>query len=200
MNTLPAFAQFVVLLSLPLLLGGCGEKEPVAETKPVEEKQQEVKEEVKTEAPVTQVKPQLGGVNMDKLENREGIDYLKGSDTPYTGKVFALYENGKKKQEGNLKDGKMAGLWVGWHENGKKAVEGKFKDGTQNGLHVMWYGNEQKEFEANFKDGKYDGLVEAWHKNGQKAMETNFKDGKEISAKYWNSKGEPVDTYQEAQQ
>ena len=93
----------------------------------------------------------------------------------------------------------MTGLWVGWHENGKKAVEGKFKDGTQNGLHVMWYGNEQKEFEANFKNGKYDGLVEAWHKNGQKAMETNFKDGVEISGKYWNSKGEPVDTYQEAQ-
>ena len=63
----------------------------------------------------------------------------------------------------------------------------------------MWYGNEQKEFEANFKNGKYDGLVEAWHKNGQKAMETNFKDGVEISGKYWNSKGEPVDTYQEAQ-
>ena len=140
------------------------------------------------------------GVTKKDLENREGIDYLKGSDTPYTGKVFALYENGKKKQEGNLKDGKMTGLWVGWHENGKKAVEGKFKDGTQNGLHVMWYGNEQKEFEANFKDGKYDGLVKAWHKNGEKAMETNFKDGVEISGKYWNSKGEPVDTYQEAQQ
>ena len=143
------------------------------------------------------------GVNQDEFDNGENPNFtcfIKGSDTPYTGKVFALYENGKKKQEGNLKDGKMAGLWVGWHENGKKAVEGKFKDGTQNGLHVMWYGNEQKEFEANFKDGKYDGLVEAWHKNGQKAMETNFKDGKEISAKYWNSKGEPVDTYQEAQQ
>ena len=65
------------------------------------------------------------GVTKKELENREGIDYLKGSDTPYTGKVFALYENGKKKQEGNLKDGKMAGLWVGWHENGKKSCRGK---------------------------------------------------------------------------
>ena len=39
MKTLHAFTQFVVLLSLPLLLWGCGgdKKEPVAEVKPVEE-------------------------------------------------------------------------------------------------------------------------------------------------------------------
>ena len=48
----------VLLVSLTLLLGGCGREEsvveikpiePVAETKAVEEKQEEVKEEVKTE-------------------------------------------------------------------------------------------------------------------------------------------------------
>jgi hypothetical protein len=45
MKTLHAFNQFVVLMSLPLLLGGCGgdKKEPVAAVKPVEEKQDEVK-------------------------------------------------------------------------------------------------------------------------------------------------------------
>tara|TARA_Y100000588_G_scaffold385340_1_gene478509 strand:- start:734 stop:1318 length:585 start_codon:yes stop_codon:yes gene_type:complete len=189
----------LLLIAIATFAVGCsGKNEPTTETKPVEEKVQEVKEEAKTEEPLAETNPELEGVTKKELENREGIDYLKGSDTPYTGKVFALYENGKKKQEGNLKDGKMDGLWVGWHENGKKAVEGNFKDGKQNGLHVMWFKNEQKEFEANFKDGKYDGLVEEWHKNGQKAMETKFKDGVEISGKYWNSKGEPVDTYKEA--
>jgi len=29
-------------------------------------------------------------------------------------------------------------------------------------------------------------------------VEANFKDGKLISAKYWNSKGEPVDSEEEA--
>ena len=40
-----------------------------------------------------------------------------------------------------------------------------------------------------------------WHENGQKVYEGNYKDGKlvEGSAKYWNSKGEPVDTWQESQ-
>ena len=100
----------VLLVSLPLLLGGCGREEPVGKVPPVEEKVLEVKEEAKTEAPVTQVKPQLGGVNMDKLEEREGIAYLKGSDTPYTGKATRLYENGQKQAEANLKNGKEDGL------------------------------------------------------------------------------------------
>ena len=40
-------------MSLPLLLGGCGEKDPVAEVTAVEEKQQEVK----PEEPVAETKP-----------------------------------------------------------------------------------------------------------------------------------------------
>ena len=39
-----------------------------------------------------------------------------------------------------------------------------------------------------------------WHSNGQKEGEVNFKDGKVIegSKKFWNSKGEPVDSLEEA--
>ena len=105
-----------VLVSLPLLLGGCGEK----------------------------------GVNYDELEEREGIICLKGSDTPYTGKSFTLYENGQKRTE------------------------------------------------VNHKDGKLDGLTTSWPKNGQKAAESNWKDGEMLSEKYWNSKGESVDSEEEA--
>ena len=107
---------FLIIVTLPLLLGGCGEK----------------------------------GVNEEELERREGIMYLKGSDAPYTGKSFRLFNNGQKMREENYKDGKPDGLHVGWHEN------------------------------------------------GQKGGEANFKDGKMISEKYWNSKGEPVDTIEEA--
>jgi antitoxin component YwqK of YwqJK toxin-antitoxin module len=107
---------FAVLVTLPLLLGGCGEKEI-------------------------------------SLEWRKDIVYLKGSDTPYTGKVSRFHhENGQKRSEGNYKDGKAEGLWVSWHENGQKSWEGNLKEGEE---------------------------VEG-------------------SAKYWNSKGEPVDTIEEA--
>jgi len=53
MNPVPLF---LIIVTLPLLLGGCGE-EPVVEVKPVEEKVLEVKEEVKPEKLVAKDKP-----------------------------------------------------------------------------------------------------------------------------------------------
>ncbi|MDB4521642.1 hypothetical protein N9080_05585, partial [Akkermansiaceae bacterium] len=62
----------------------------------------------------------------------------------------------------------------------------------------QWDENGQKEVEATMKDGKPDGLMTEWHENGQKQAEVIFKDGEEVSAKYWNSKGEEVETEEEA--
>ena len=111
---------------------GCG----APEGNVTEEKQQEVKEEAKPEEPVAEAKPKPEGVNIEKkLEEREGIYYVKDSDTPYTGKVYELYPSrtglptGEKEMEGNFKDGKRDGLWMAWHRNGQKKGEVNFKDG-----------------------------------------------------------------------
>ena len=175
MNPVPLL---LIIVTLPLLLGGCGEKkESVGEVNPVEEKQ-EVKEEAKLEEPVAETKPELEGVNEKELEYRVESDYeiiyLKDSDAPYTGKVFRLHENGQLTDKGNYKDGKFDGLWIKWYENGKKKME------------------------SNYKDGKIIGLQVIWHENGQKRTERIWKDGEEISAKYWNSKGKPVEIWAEA--
>ena len=155
----------VLLVSLPLLLGGCGENV----------------------------------VNDDEIEYREGILYLKDSDVPYTGKVFVWYENGKKEQENKYKDGKRHGLTTWWYENGQKKLETENKDGKFHGLLVEWHENGQKSNQGNYKHGKSDGLWMAWHENGQKQGEGNRKDGNfvEGSARFWNSKGEPVDSWEE---
>jgi antitoxin component YwqK of YwqJK toxin-antitoxin module len=164
------------------------------------------------------------GVNLDELEDREGVAYLKNSDSPYTGKCFEFHDNGQKKSEGNLKDGKQHGLSVLWHENGQKKTEVNYKDGKQHGLlvswyengqkvgegnfkggemdgpAVWWYENGQKKTEGNYKDGKMDGPRVTWHENGQKKMESTFKDNEPISEKFWNSKGEEVDSIEEVDQ
>ncbi|MDB4719592.1 hypothetical protein OAF15_01515, partial [Akkermansiaceae bacterium] len=57
------------------------------------------------------------GVNVDELEDREGVFYLKLSNTPYTGKSFEFHENGNKKSELTLKEGKIDGLLLQWHAN-----------------------------------------------------------------------------------
>ncbi len=172
MNPVPLF---LIIVTLPLLLVGCEEKEVV---EPVQEKVLEVKEEVQPEDSVAETKPNLEGVNFKELDRRgkfpNFIFFIKGSDTPYTGKSFELYDNGQKQWEGNWKDGKEEGLFTWWYRNEKKLM----------GRH--------------YKNGKKDGLELFWHENGQKKSEGKFKDGKKISVKFWNSKGEPVESFKEA--
>ena len=63
---------------------------------------------------------------------------------------------------------------------------------------TVWHKNGQKAEKGIFKDGKRDGLLTFWRESGQKAEEGIFKDGEKVSAKYWNSKGEEVETEEEA--
>ena len=72
------------------------------------------------------------GVLRKETERRDdGFTYLKGSDTPYTGKIFINYENGKKRAEANYKDGKVDGVAVKWYENGQKQGEAYYKEGEK---------------------------------------------------------------------
>ena len=48
------------------------------------------------------------------------------------------------------------------------------------------------------KDGKPEGPSVGWHENGQKQHAIIYKDGEQLSVKYWNSKGEEVETLEEA--
>jgi antitoxin component YwqK of YwqJK toxin-antitoxin module len=76
----------------------------------------------------------------------------------------------------------------------------KNSDSPYTGKSFEFHDNGQKKSEDNFKDGKYDGLFVAWHENGQNFSEINYKDGTLISSKFWNSKGEEVDSVEEAKQ
>ena len=111
-------------------------------------------------------------VDYELLEGRDGLFYQ--NNEPYSGWVKAMYASGQAEGLCQLKDGKQDGLEMRWHENG------------------------QKSYEETYKDGKMDGLALRWHENGQKAAEANVKNDKLISVKYWNSKGEPVDSAEEA--
>ena len=39
------------------------------------------------------------------LVERDNVYYTKDTNKPYTGDVFSLYDDGKKKSEGTFKDG-----------------------------------------------------------------------------------------------
>ncbi len=159
-------------------------------------------------------------VDVESLEQRDGLIYQ--DNTPYSGWVKAMHnpeqvailaqakdgkpdgprtewhENGQKKAEGTWKDGKLDGPFTDWHENGQKKAEGTWKDGVTHGPYTTWYSNGQKRKEGFKKDGKRQGLVTELHSNGQKWSEVTYKDDEQVSAKYWNRKGEEVRTYRES--
>ena len=159
-------------------------------------------------------------VDFDSLEERD--DLLYQNNEPYSGWVKMMYDSGQKRAEGTFKDGKPDGLMIEWHQNGQKRAEGTFKDGQMDGLWMRWHKNGQKMFEGTYKDDNQVGLSTGWYENGQKAQEAIFKDtyphglwiswhengqkqsetiwknAQKVSVKYWNNKGEEVETEEEA--
>ena len=71
-----------------------------------------------------------------------------------TEKNISYWSNGKKRYEGNYKDGKEDGLWTEWYENGQKKQEVTFKDGIPDGLTTWWHWNGTKKLEGTWKDGE----------------------------------------------
>ena len=94
------------------------------------------------------------------------------------GKTVVWYESGQKKFEEDYRDGKLHGKVVQWYENGQKASEGEFQDGEPHGKWFWWYQNGQKMREGELKDGKKHGKYNKWHENGQKKEEGVYRDDK----------------------
>ena len=138
-----------------------------------------------------------------------GIDrqHLRGESEPYSGWVKAREPNPMVKPPKDeevaravyhLKGGHKDGPYKYWHSNGQMKEEGFNIAGKSHGSFKRWYKNGQKNGEWFCKDDKRDGLLTQWHENGQKWYEEIYKDGEEISAKYWNSRGEEVETREES--
>ena len=176
----------LILLFAALLVVGCGEKSSSEGSDPAAESAEPSADAVKpvpTESPGKEPSPSSlsdadierllkEAVDSDSLEERDGLIYQ--DNKPYSGWWKEMYDSGQASRLAEVKDGKPDGLMIEWHQNGQK-----------------WG-------EATFKDRKPVGLFLRWHENGQKAAEATFKDGELVSAKYWNSKGEEVETEEEA--
>ena len=63
-----------------------------------------------------------------------------------------------------------------------------------------WYDTGQKRSEGVYKAGKRNGVYSGWHPNGQKWAKRAHNDGELLAAKYWNSIGEQVETFEEARE
>jgi antitoxin component YwqK of YwqJK toxin-antitoxin module len=117
-----------------------------------------------------------------QMRGKEGEElyYAPNEQTPYTGWVKEMHDNGQIEGLAQFKDGKPNGLVTGWYENGQKKEEINFKDGKPNGLGTRWYEDGQKKSEENFKDEKADGLHIFYKEDGSEVGRVTFKDGEKV--------------------
>ena len=178
--------KYIILLFAALLVVGCGERsssEGSDSAGASAEPSADAAKPVPTESPGKEPSPSSlsdadierllkEAVDSESLPERDGLIYH--DDKPYSGWGKEMYDSDQAFRLAEIKDGKPNGLMIEWHENGQKAGEGTLKDGEPHGLYLRW------------------------HENGQKAAEATLKDGELVSAKYWNRKGEEVETAEEA--
>ena len=145
----------------------------------------------------------FGATDTQEAENTEIasilIQYGLKTDVDFESWFPSSQNITKEKEKDKLSNSRLNGKVFMDYKNGQKKIEQNYKDGKLDGLQLLWYENGEKRGELNYKDGKKDGLETQWHENGQKTREANFKDDKKISEKFWNSKGEPVDSREEAE-
>jgi hypothetical protein len=133
--------KLLTAMFVALLMVGCGEntKKPGGDSSQSNQSTADNPPAAKT-AEVAKVV-----VDGDKIEEREDLYYFEGK--LFTGLAVDKYENGQKKYEATLKDGKEHGLWTEWYENGQKEEERTYKDGKLHGL-TRWHENGQKKNEV----------------------------------------------------
>tara|TARA_Y100001934_G_scaffold242034_1_gene297503 strand:+ start:2028 stop:2792 length:765 start_codon:yes stop_codon:yes gene_type:complete len=187
--------KLLLVTFITLLLAGCGEDSK----KPTEDSPESNQSSAETP---TAKSPEVGGVDLDdnetlakiiagaidgkklkKGDNDRKLAYAPNEQTPYTGWVKLMHDNGQIVGLKQFKDGKTHGLATRWFENGQKEFEVTFKDGKLDGLWTRWYENGQMRGEATMKDGKPVTCV-AWKPNGKKCPHTNVVDGNGVVVRY----------------
>ena len=125
MNPVPLF---LIIVTLPLLLGGCREKKVVTEVR----------------NGLMYIKGSENLYTGEQLlfyENGQMEQRANYKDGKFDGLGTSWHENGEKKEQGHYKDNKLNGLWSSWYKNGQIEQKGNFKDNKPDGLFIGWHEN-----------------------------------------------------------
>jgi hypothetical protein len=169
----------ILMVGVALLMGGCGSGDDSTDL----------------DDPTTLDKIIAEAIDEERLELRgeypKRLAYDPNQQTPYTGWVKEMYDDGKVSGLHHLKDGKRDGLATVWYRDGQKSSETTYKDDKLDGPETRWHLNGQKKSETTWKDFKRDGPETSWYENGQKKTEGTYKDGKADGQwTGWHSNGE----------
>jgi len=100
------------------------------------------------------------------------------------GAFAQYYDNGKKKVQGNMDNGKKVGEWTYFWDNGSVMREGIYKDGLVYGVWKEYYKGGQIKSEGGYgikgSDSVKHGEWTYYHKNGQPKIEGKYVQGKKV--------------------
>jgi antitoxin component YwqK of YwqJK toxin-antitoxin module len=114
----------------------------------------------------------------EDLEERGGLFYRSGDNSPYSGQVRDLHESGTPRLEAFYRVGRLESSKV-WYENGKLAEEVSVSGDNWLIRRFSEDGRLEEETTAKFKNGrKVSEQSKRWHENGQLKSEAGFENGK----------------------
>jgi antitoxin component YwqK of YwqJK toxin-antitoxin module len=83
---------------------------------------------------------QMYSMNQTVVKYNDGQKYyLKGSDEPYTGFLYAKYDNGKMLSVQQLVNGLGNGIWINYDPEGNKECQGTYVDNRIEGPITFYY-------------------------------------------------------------
>ena len=85
-----------------------------------------------------------------------------------------LYENGKTRMEGVIKEGEREGTWKAYFEDGTLWSEGAYTDGKRNGAAKNYFPNGKLRYEGFFTEDKKSGHWKFYNESGQLEQEKDF--------------------------
>ena len=78
------------------------------------------------------------------ITNDDYSDFFFFNRKVYNGPAYMLHRNGKKKEEGTLKNGYKSGIWTGWDKEGNKKYLGPYEYGMEQGSWTGFHINGKK--------------------------------------------------------
>jgi len=117
------------------------------------------------------------------MEQKKGVWYLKGANTPYTGRFIDYFYNGKKEGDGTFNEGVVDGVRTTYYLNGNKSFFRNYVNGIADGYSEEYFINGAIKQKGTFKKGLDDGLWQDFYSTGEIKRQINFVNLKAVVSK-----------------
>lgn len=133
-------------------------------------------------------------VNINELQNRNGVFYNVNAQTPFSGKFYQNFKNGQLQEEGAFKKGLLQGKFVQYYPNGQVRVQTNYIDGKLDGQFVSFYENGERKADLNYKNGDFNGVNVVYPTMFNPKYEVIFQNGKVVKEVKYNRSGAVIST------